>query len=82
MGIDWYSHHRAILGQLKEGETRFEALQNKTSLTAGALTSIIGGLMAKKCVFSTHPGYFEITRPGERYLDEISIITSEKEVEE
>jgi len=72
MSIDWYSHHRAILGQLKEGETRFEALQDKTSLTAGALTSIIGGLMAKKCVFSTRPGYFEITHNGERYLHHLS----------
>lgn len=72
MNIDWYSHHRIILGQLKEGETPFEVLQDKTSLTAGALTSIIGGLMAKKCVFSTRPGYFEITHNGKRYLDHIS----------
>jgi len=78
MGINWYGYHRVILKNLKDGETRFEDLQEETSLTAGALTSIIGGLMAKKCVYSTRPGYFEITRPGERYLAELSMNTSEE----
>ena len=78
MSIDWYSHHRAILGQLTENETPFETLQEKTSLTAGALASVLGGLMAKKCVFSTRPGYFEITYSGKRYLTELTIKTSER----
>jgi len=78
MSIDWIGYHRVILENLKDGETAFEKIQDNTFLTSGALTSIIGGLMAKKCVFSTRPGYFEITLLGARYLEEISTNTSEK----
>jgi len=76
--IDWIGYHRVILENLKDGETAFDKIQDNTFLTAGALTSIIGGLMAKKCVFSTRPGYFEITPPGLRYLKQLSANTSEK----
>jgi len=41
------------------------------------LVSVIGGLFAKKAVYSSRPGYLKITFHGERYLDELSANTSE-----
>ena len=79
--IDWIGYHRVILENLKDGETTFDKIQDNTFLTAGALTSIIGGLMAMKYVFSTRPGYFEITTPGLRYLKQLSANTSERRTE-
>lgn len=78
--IDWLGYHQAILKRLKDGPTSFDEIQNQTCLSAGALTSIIGGLMAKRCVYSTKDrvGHFEITPSGMRYLADLSIITSEK----
>jgi len=78
MGIDWHGYHRAILENLKKGNTRIEDIQDQTCLRVGALVSIVGGLFAMKCVFSPRPGYLEITFQGEQYL---TPITSEKRSE-
>jgi len=79
MGIDWMGYHRAILENLKKGNTRIEDIQDQTCLRVGALVSIIGGLFAMKCVFSPRPGYLEITFQGEQYLTQI---TSERRTDE
>jgi len=77
MSIDWMGYHRAILENLKQGHNQVEELQEETCLTTGALVSIIGGLFAKKAVYSSRPGYLEITFHGERYLKELSTNTHE-----
>ena len=79
MGIDWMGYHRAILENLKKENTRIEDIQDQTCLRVGDLVSIIGGLFAKKCVFSPRSGYLEITLQGEKYLSEL---TSERRTPE
>jgi len=71
MGIDWQHYHRAVLEKLSDNPISFDEIQEQTCLRAGTLTSIIGGLMARRCVYSTkgETGYFEITPLGEKYLD-------------
>jgi len=78
MGIDWKGYHRAILRNLKQGNTKIEDIQEQTCLRVGPLVSVIGGLFAKKCVFSPRPGYLRITILGEKYFSEL---TSERRTE-
>jgi len=70
MVIDWRHYHQAVLEKLSDHPTSFDEIQDQTCLRSGTLTSIIGGLMARRCVYSTKgkPGYFEITPLGEKYL--------------
>jgi len=80
MGIDWPSYHLAVLKSIKDRPKHFDEIQDETCLRAGDITSIIGGLMVKRCVYSTKGkiGVFEITFYGERYLAALSANTSEK----
>lgn len=73
MGIDWPNYHLAVLKTIKDRPRHFDEIQDETCLRAGDITSIIGGLMVKRCVYSTKGkiGVFEITHIGERYLDEL-----------
>ena len=72
-------YHRAILENLKQGHNQVEELQEETCLTTGALVSVIGGLFAKKAVYSSRPGYLEITFYGEKYLSELTSDSRSKE---
>ena len=81
MSIDWTGYHRAILRNLKQGNTRIEDIQDQTCLKAGDLVSVVGGLFAKKAVWSPRPGYLEITFLGEKYLSELTSDKRSKEIE-